>query len=530
MPSPMPVALRLLRVLRPRVPLLLLLVPLLLLLLVLLRGASPDGSGDAPDDSHQYGESGTKFMLDACAAGYMRARIHGREALLRMEAYADRTFDQRMLIYGHSSVDRNDAEFYLSTVRHLESDVELMGGISLAVEQYQSLGVWTTPQQQRRMNILFEFQKHLLPGEKGGALATSFKGGAVADKRQRRRQARQRRRRRHARRYLPVGRIPEMDQFVTEYMQTRATALTLQRQAQALVGFMSDGLPKRWAGLYLEIMESVEERGGLTQIAVLGGEWAFEADRLTEELLRRERASGQRQYSYGGEGDPDGRMLVLAAFERVPEWVRFVEDHYVSVYRVTSLQLGLQAGQTAAAAGGGAGEAGKHTSGGAVGRSGVGRGMGGGVGARGGAGDGGEAVVGGTGMSIDAADGATFIHQGNKEATGSASLLPSSVSGQGDDLSLLDTWYALLDVGADLMFYLTRVRIPRRLYIVGSTLFGGLLGALAVVFGRKVSGWLCPHLLEKRKLRRRVRPPPSLTRAAGNASPRRGFPASPRRR
>ena len=157
--------------------------------------------------------------------------------MLQMEAYADRTFEQRMLIYGHSSVDRNDAEFYLLMVRRLETDTELMDGISLAVERYQSLGVWTTPEQQRHLNILLEFQRHLFPGEKGGVQATSFKGSSTAA--ERRRQCWEKFKKVSS----PHGRIPEMDMFVKQYMQSRASALMLQRQAHALVGFMSDGWP-----------------------------------------------------------------------------------------------------------------------------------------------------------------------------------------------------------------------------------------------------------------------------------------------
>ena len=65
---------------------------------------------DGGDDKEEYKESGTKFMLDECAAGYMRSRIHGRTVLLRMEAFADQTYDQRMLIYGHSNTERNNVE------------------------------------------------------------------------------------------------------------------------------------------------------------------------------------------------------------------------------------------------------------------------------------------------------------------------------------------------------------------------------------------------------------------------------------
>ena len=82
-------------------------------------------------------------MLDECASGYMRARIKTRDATNK--AYADRTFEQRMLIYGHSSVDRNDAQFYL-LMAQAGDRYRADGCISLAVERYQSLCVWTNEQ------------------------------------------------------------------------------------------------------------------------------------------------------------------------------------------------------------------------------------------------------------------------------------------------------------------------------------------------------------------------------------------------
>ena len=453
---------------------------------------------NAVDDT--YRESGTKFMLDQCAAGYVRARLHGRDVMMRMEAYADRTFDQRMLIYGHSSIDRNNAEFYLATVRHLESDVELMAGISLAVEKYQSLGVWTTPQHQRHLNILLEFQRHLLPGERGGAQATSFTsdtvsaGGSMTDRRSQRRS----RQHHNRRRYLLEGRIPQLDQFVAEYMQARATALTLWRQARTLVGLMSDGLPKRWASLYLEVMEAVEEQGGLKQILVIGEEWSWEAQRLTEDLTRQEYASGQRRYLYGGKDDPDGRMLVFSAFQSVPEWVRVVEEHDVSANPQLDSRDVILDDHSDRASGSNSGRAFNDRNIGAVkpvkhDRIGVGDRVDYDISLkRGERGQGQNAR-----RRIDNGDSPPW---GSPKT--SASFIPSARTGQADNLSLLDMWHAIMDVGADSTFYLTQVRIPRKLYILANAVLGGLIGATTVICGRKARNLLCPHHRRKKNYRR----------------------------
>lgn len=428
------------------------------------------GENGESDDTEEYRESGTKFMLDECASGYMRSRIQGREVLLRMEAFADKTYDQRMLIYGHSSTERNNVEFYLSTVRHLEANVELMSGISLAVEQYKSLGVWTTQLQQRRLNILLEFQKHLLPGERGGALATSFTSGKGRD--------RMRRNRRKAKRYLPDGRIPELDTYVAEYMKTRAAALTLQRQARALVGFMSDGLPKRWASLYLEVMAELEEKGGLARLKTLAFEWEKKANKLSMDLLRREKQSGDKQYSYGGKGDPDGRLLVLSAFDGINEWIDFVAENNISPFKnhkaapndVTFTKNRI-APQTDA-----------------------------------------------TNMKVHKER--VNQAQDTRQSTGledtiqtqlyevEKMLLPPSLGGQNDDISFVDMWYTMKDLAADAMFHWTQFRLPNHMFIFGNAIIGGLIGALVVIVARKVSNCACPA----RKRRRKLRPPPSPTR------------------
>ena len=241
-------------------------------------------------------ESGTKFMLDETAKTYIRSRLRAYRVLFRMEELADNNFEQRLLFYGELSYERENIEFYLLLVRSLDQG-NMMERISDELEHRKTLSVWRTRLQDEEMNILEEFQRHLMPEETSNRRRTMMK--------------------RRRKRRLPEGRVEMLDTLVSEYMAARAAATYSYRQATALVGMMSEGLPKKWARLYLEVQQTLETKG-LDYLKVLSEEWSQTADRL-----EKERVPGS--YSYGGDGDPDGRMLVLEAFENSEEWNIYLE-------------------------------------------------------------------------------------------------------------------------------------------------------------------------------------------------------------
>jgi hypothetical protein len=258
-------------------------------------------------DTDEESESGTKWMLDQCAASFMQARVHAFDVLIRMEDLADRTFDQRMLFYGSTNNDRENAEFYLAVARSIDNK-DVMESISLELERRKLIGVWRTQRQDEEVNILEEFQRHLIPSN------------VVKQNRKRYSNDKRRRKRR-----LPEGRIAALDELVQQYMSFRAAADFSARQAAALTAMMAEGLPKRWAQKYSTVMKGVETKG-LDYIHVLHEKWKKLAEKLAFDLAKKVAETGREQYSIGGEDDPDGRMLVLNAFENVPEWVKYVSE------------------------------------------------------------------------------------------------------------------------------------------------------------------------------------------------------------
>ena len=251
-------------------------------------------------ESAEGSESGTKWMLDECAGAFMRARLRAHDVLHQMEMTADETFDQRMLFYGSTNNDRENAEFYLLVARSIDKN-NVMERISTELERRNLMGVWRTRRQDEEVNILMEYQRHLLGTTELG-----------------------KRRRRRRRRRLPEGRIPALDTLVNQYMSLRADAQFSVRQASALVAMMAEGLPKQWARRYISIMNAVETNG-LDHLGDIYVQWSKEAERQAEALARKMQETGRPQYSYGGEGDPDGRLLVLEGFTEVEEWNAYVE-------------------------------------------------------------------------------------------------------------------------------------------------------------------------------------------------------------
>ena len=254
-------------------------------------------------DPEVESESGTKWMLDQCATSFMIARIRAYRILLQMEDLSDHTFDQRMLFYGSTNNDRENAEFYLAVARAIDNR-NVMESISLELERLELIGVWKTRRQDEEVNILKEFQRHLIP--------------LNVDQQQREQYSN--RRKRKAR--LPEGRIPALDKLVKEYMRFRADADLSVRQVSALILMMAEGLPKRWAEKYAKVMKAIETKG-VDHLHVLRVEWSKKAHIQAQRLAQKVAATGKEQYSIGGEEDPDGRMLVIEAFESVSEWTEY---------------------------------------------------------------------------------------------------------------------------------------------------------------------------------------------------------------
>ncbi len=315
----------------------LLLPPLLLLLLAAAAWASsapppPALSPPAPPREPEVdeadagdGEGGTKWMLDQAAAMYVRARIASHRVVRRMEALGRRA--RTGFVGRDPGRFRACAQFYAQTARLLDEKVELMNGLAAEIEWRRAAsppqlspghggGLSSAVQRQQRrptrrpgrhddeLAILLEFQRHLFDrGADNGDAHSHVTSGLPAS--------------------LPPGRIAVFDRMVAEYMAERSSALFAIRQVRAIVGLMADGLPRRWAQRYLEVMQQVEQHG-LSAIAEIAVVWGDAADQLAAQLAQRERATGVRQYSYGGDGDPDGRMLVVSVFTSLPEWGGYV--------------------------------------------------------------------------------------------------------------------------------------------------------------------------------------------------------------
>ena len=250
-------------------------------------------------------------MLDQTAKTYIHARLRAYDILRRMEEVADNSFGQRLLFYGDLSYERENIEFYLLLARSIDVG-NMMDRLSDELERRKTLSVWRTRLQDEEMNILEEFQRHLMPETK-----KQHHHQHQQQQQQQHQHQQQQKRSRYRQRRLPDGRIPVLDVLVGEYMSARAAATYSYRQATALVNMMSEGLPKRWAEKYLIVQQTLETKG-LDHLEVLHDKWSKEAEILEEKHL-------PGQYSYGGEGDPDGRMLILEPFESGIEWEEYLK-------------------------------------------------------------------------------------------------------------------------------------------------------------------------------------------------------------
>ena len=77
-------------------------------------------------------------------------------------------------------------------------------------------------------------------------------------------------------------------------------------------------------------MKAIETKG-VDHLHVLRVEWGKKARIQAQRLAKKVAETGKEQYSIGGEEDPDGRMLVIEAFESVSEWKEYRNEKGVGV-------------------------------------------------------------------------------------------------------------------------------------------------------------------------------------------------------
>ena len=264
-------------------------------------------------------ESGTKFILDQAAVKYIRARLRASsiaEWILQFYNWSKEKY------HGADRVRFLDcAHIYVSTARRLESHEPMSelrksihalettqsarkgsGGGSILMREKRGSNTYVndiSSTQMDRLAVLKQFEFHLYAE---GAGKTRVPSGKT---------------------------ISVLNGHAKSYMKQRNLAREAIRQTEAILSLMAPGLPKIWASRYLEVMKLLEVRG-IDAIESIAELWSSQAERLSDGVTERERQTGKAEITYGGKSDPDGRMLVLHAFQSVSEWGKYRNTNFLS--------------------------------------------------------------------------------------------------------------------------------------------------------------------------------------------------------